>query len=127
MEEIVRFNAREYQDLTPFQRPIIKRMFQSGTGLKVEDLISPAAEMTRCLEQAKGPHSLSLSQIQVYRRQMEIVWPLTSPARRKMPAAGSVTPQNWEIALQALQQRRDCALALSKVLGDIEQALQVGS
>jgi len=40
MEEIVRANQKEYESLSMFQKPVVKRMFQQGTGLKVEEWIA---------------------------------------------------------------------------------------
>ncbi|MGE5652683.1 MAG: SDR family NAD(P)-dependent oxidoreductase [Bacillota bacterium] len=50
LEEILRDNIREYDELNLFQRPIVKRMFQQGTGMKVEDWLTRAQDMTRQLE-----------------------------------------------------------------------------
>ena len=49
MEEIVRANQKEYESLSMFQRPVVKRMFQQGTGLKVEEWIERAEAMTLAL------------------------------------------------------------------------------
>ena len=46
----MRANQKEYDELSMFQRPIVKRMFQQGTGLKVEDWIASAEQMTCQLE-----------------------------------------------------------------------------
>jgi hypothetical protein len=50
MEEIVRANQKEYESLSMFQKPVVKRMFQQGTGFKVEEWIARAEAMTRALE-----------------------------------------------------------------------------
>jgi hypothetical protein len=47
LEAIVRDNQKEYDALSMFQRPIVKRMFQQGTSLKVEEWIASAEQMTR--------------------------------------------------------------------------------
>ncbi|HYF91998.1 MAG TPA: SDR family oxidoreductase [Symbiobacteriaceae bacterium] len=49
LEGILRDHIREYNELTLFQRPIVKRMFQQGTGLKVEEWLERAHWMTRQL------------------------------------------------------------------------------
>lgn len=50
MEQIVRGNREEYESLSMFQRPVVKRMFQQGTGLKVDEWIERAEAMTRAGE-----------------------------------------------------------------------------
>ena len=49
LEDMLRTNLREYDELSMFQRPIVKRMFQQGTGLKVEEWLKSAQEMTQRL------------------------------------------------------------------------------
>lgn len=48
-EDVLRDNVREYAELSPFQRPVVKRMFQHGTGLRVEDWLAQAEAMTKRL------------------------------------------------------------------------------
>ncbi len=50
LEAILEENIREYSELNAFQRPIGRRMFQSATGLKVEDWLAQAREMSQQLQ-----------------------------------------------------------------------------
>ncbi|HWI66347.1 MAG TPA: SDR family oxidoreductase [Symbiobacteriaceae bacterium] len=50
LEGILRDHIREYSELTMFQRPVVRRMFQSGTGFKVEEWLANAETMTRQLQ-----------------------------------------------------------------------------
>ncbi len=55
LEDMLRTNIREYDELSMFQRPIVKRMFQQGTGLKVDEWLASAQDMTRRLERPSAP------------------------------------------------------------------------
>jgi hypothetical protein len=71
MEEIVRTNSKEYEDQNMFVRPVVKRMFQQGTGLKVEDWLAQAQDMTSRLARAagdagEGKASLDLVSVETY-------------------------------------------------------------
>ena len=50
MEAIVRTNQQEYEEQNMFVRPVVKRMFQQGTGLKVEAWVAQAMDMTHRLQ-----------------------------------------------------------------------------
>lgn len=54
LEAVLEANVREYSELTMFQRPIVRLMFQQATGLKVEEWLEQARSVSRRLERGGG-------------------------------------------------------------------------
>lgn len=98
VEEIVRTNIREYEEQNMLVRPVVKRMFQQGTGLKVEEWLAQAQAMTSRLERAvkdvrAGQMALDLASVESYldrlRRMVDYI-----TRQEGTRAAGSGTPCN---------------------------------
>lgn len=122
LEEIVRANIKEYDELSMFQRPIVKRMFQQGTGLKVEDWLASAQDMSRRLESATPIESSALS---VYLVQLKRMADFIN--KQESDARGWIRdPQQLRIALEALSERKATAQKLSRALSEMCGASQHG-
>jgi NAD(P)-dependent dehydrogenase (short-subunit alcohol dehydrogenase family) len=122
MEEIMRANIKEYDELSLFQRPIVKRMFQQGTGLKVEDWLTSAQEMTRRLESATPSEPSALTRyIDQLKRMVDFI------AKQETDARGWIKdPKQLQIALEALSERKATAQKLSHALSEMGGASQRG-
>lgn len=125
LEDILRANIREYGELSMFQRPIVKRMFQQGTGLKVEDWLASAEDMTRRLESlaTAGDNlqpAISSSKLSSYiaqtRRMVDFITKQESDARGFFR-----DPEKLRAALEALRQRKATAQSLADVLQKMNQ------
>jgi hypothetical protein len=102
LEAIVRANQKEYDELSMFQRPIIRRMFQQGTGLKVEDWIASAAQMTGQLESGVP---LDPNRMKSYVAQLKRLADFIT--KQESDARGWIKDQRQlQIALDALAQRK---------------------
>jgi NAD(P)-dependent dehydrogenase (short-subunit alcohol dehydrogenase family) len=123
MEDVLRDNVREYGELSVFQRPVIKRMFQQGTGLKVEDWLAGAEDMTRRLvavAQGDQDQSLSLdpSRLAAYVAQLRRMAGFLT--KQESDARGWIKdPAKLRLALEALQARKETTLALADVLTQV--------
>jgi len=111
LEGILQDNIREYSELTMFQRPLVKRMFQQGAGLKVEEWLAQAQAMTRQLEAGAGvsgqvgPYVASLQRLAQYIRKQE------SDARGYFKNQADLNR-----ALQALEERHSVVAQLAAAL-----------
>jgi hypothetical protein len=81
MEEIVRTNQEEYESLSMFQKPVIKRMFQQGRGLKVEEWIARAEAMTRAWENHAVTPQMQAEYIRLVQRMIAFITKQESDAR----------------------------------------------
>ena len=109
VEAIVRTNQKEYDDLSMFQRPIVKRMFQQGTGLKVEDWIASAEKMTQHLE-CGAP--LETNGVTAYVAQLKRMADFIT--KQESDARGWIKDQQQlQIALEALAERKATVTQLS--------------
>ena len=111
MEEIVRTNQKEYESLSMFQKPVIKRMFQQGTGLKVEEWIARAEAMTRALENHTATSQMQTEYIALVQRMIAFITKQESDARGWIRDA-----KQLENALAALAERKDTAQKLADAL-----------
>jgi len=112
LESILQDNIREYDELNLFQRPIVKRMFQAGTGLKVEDWLANAQRMSRALEQPAGATPAErTSYIAQLKRLAQFIQKQESDARGFFK-----NPDTLARALEALRQRRQVVLDLAQAL-----------
>lgn len=111
MEEVVRANQKEYESLSMFQKPVIKRMFQQGTGLKVEEWIARAEAMTRALETGTATALMRADYIELVQRMIAYITKQESDARGWIKDR-----KQLEIALAALAERKDTAQKLLDVL-----------
>jgi hypothetical protein len=105
MEEIVRGNQQECESLSMFQKPVIKRMFQQGTGLKVEEWIARAVEARTDTPQMRADY-LTLVQ-----RMIAFITKQESDARGWIK-----NPQQLQAALDALAERKSTTQALADAL-----------
>jgi NAD(P)-dependent dehydrogenase (short-subunit alcohol dehydrogenase family) len=111
LEAIVRDNQKEYDALSMFQRPIVKRMFQQGTSLKVEEWIASAEQMTRQLESSTP---LDANMLNAYLAQLKRMADFIT--RQESDARGWIKdPQQLQIALAALAKRKDTVTQLLTV------------
>lgn len=113
MEEIVRANQQEYESLSMFQKPVIKRMFQQGTGLKVEAWIARAEAMTRALENGTATAQMRAEYNQLIQQMIVFITKQESDARGWIKDR-----KQLEVALAALAQRKDTAQKLSDALSE---------
>lgn len=120
LEQILHANIQEYDTLTMFQRPFVKRMFQQGTGMKVEDWLANAELMTTLLQASLDDgHSLRdfvghdriLSYIQQLRRMSTFIRKQDSDARGWIRDR-----EQLQIALEALEVRRSTVDRLADAL-----------
>jgi NAD(P)-dependent dehydrogenase (short-subunit alcohol dehydrogenase family) len=111
MEEIVRANQKEYESLSMFQKPVVKRMFQQGTGLKVEDWIARAESMTHTLQNQTMSAQMRTEYIALVQRMIAFITKQESDARGWIK-----DPKQLDIALAALNERKDTAKQLADAL-----------
>ncbi len=111
MEEIVRANQKEYGSLPMFLRPVVKRMFQQGTGLKVEEWIARAETMTRALENHTSTSQMQAEYIALVQRMIAFTTKQEADARGWIKDA-----KQLENALAALAERKDTAQKLLDAL-----------
>jgi hypothetical protein len=116
MEEVVRGNQKEYESLSMFQKPVIKRMFQQGTGLKVEEWIARAEAMTRALETGTTTVQMRADYIQLLQRMIAYITKQESDARGWIK-----DPKQLDIALAALVERKATAQELANALKEVEK------
>ena len=108
MAEIVRANQKEYESLSMFQKPVVKRMFQQGTGLKVEEWIARAEGMTCALENHTATSQIQTEYIALVERMIAFITKQESDARGWIK-----DPKQLDIALA---ERKDTAQKLADVL-----------
>jgi NAD(P)-dependent dehydrogenase (short-subunit alcohol dehydrogenase family) len=133
MEAIVRANIQEYDEQNMFVRPVVKRMFQQGTGMKVEEWLAQAQSMTHRIQglqsalsdQANGSldqpsfDSVGLDAYLVaLRRMVAYITKQESDARGWMR-----DPAQLNAALEALHQRGETVRRLLEVLEDVQQRI----
>jgi NAD(P)-dependent dehydrogenase (short-subunit alcohol dehydrogenase family) len=111
MEEIVRANQKEYESLSMFQKPVVKRMFQQGTGLKVEEWIARAEAMTRALENHTSTSQMQTEYIALIQRMIAFITKQETDARGWIKDA-----KQLENALAALAERKYTAQKLADAL-----------
>jgi NAD(P)-dependent dehydrogenase (short-subunit alcohol dehydrogenase family) len=126
VEAIVRTNQKEYDEQNMFVRPVVKRMFQQGTGLKVEDWVAQAEDMTRSLQKTEtasttaGQSALDVAQLATYiislQRMLAYITKQEGDARGWMK-----DPAQLQAALQALDERKQTVRQLIAVLGEMRQ------
>jgi NAD(P)-dependent dehydrogenase (short-subunit alcohol dehydrogenase family) len=124
MEAIVRTNQKEYDEQNMFVRPVVKRMFQQGTGLSVESWIAQAEDMTRRLQKSEtttGEQSaLDVSHLGIYITSLEHM--LAYISKQEGDARGWMKDlARLQAALQALDLRKRTVQRLLAVLGEIRQ------
>lgn len=111
MEEMVRANQKEYESLSMFQKPVIKRMFQQGTGLKVEEWMVRAEAMTQALETGTVTDQMRTGYVQLVQRMIAYI------TKQEADARGWIKdPEQLKIALAALAERKDTAQRLVEAL-----------
>jgi NAD(P)-dependent dehydrogenase (short-subunit alcohol dehydrogenase family) len=112
LEAIICENIQEYDALSMFQRPIVKRMFQQGTGLTVEAWLASAQDMSRSLASATPvqPSTLSAYVDQLKRMAVFI-------AKQERDAPGWMRdPQQLRMALEVLAERKATVQNLGRAL-----------
>ena len=121
----MRDSLKEYDAQNMFVRPVVKRMFQQGTGLKVEEWLTQAAEMTLRLqrlivngqeEQPAIDRSALAAYLTSVRRMEEYITKQETDARGWMK-----DPAQLQLALDALLQRRETVRKLAQVLAQMQQ------
>jgi NAD(P)-dependent dehydrogenase (short-subunit alcohol dehydrogenase family) len=133
MEAILQANIREYDEQNMFVRPVVKRMFQQGTGMKVEEWLANAQDMTRRLQHVQGAlsdqtkgslekPSFERSALDAYlgslRRMAAYITKQESDARGWMR-----DPPQLNAALSALRQRGETVGQLIDALEDIQRRI----
>jgi hypothetical protein len=113
LEALLQANQREYDALSLFQRPIVKRMFQQGTGQKLEAWQENAQRMTRRLAGGQPLEPAALNgYLQQLRRLADFI------AKQADDARGWIKdPQQLQAALSALQDRQGAVQRLVAALG----------
>jgi NAD(P)-dependent dehydrogenase (short-subunit alcohol dehydrogenase family) len=118
LEEIICANMREYEGLSMFQRPIIKRMFQQGTGLKVEDWLASAQAMSQRLESAQPVEPpLMKTYLAQLQRMADFITKQEDDARGWFRDAEQLT-----MALGALAKRKAIVQRLTEALTELGNA-----
>jgi NAD(P)-dependent dehydrogenase (short-subunit alcohol dehydrogenase family) len=123
MAGVIRDNIKEYDSLTMFQRPVIKRMFQQGTGLKVEEWLASAEDMTARLERAARREqdmktSAPPARLAAYIEQLKKMAGFLT--KQESDARGWIKdPKKLETAIAALGTRRRVSTELAAVLADM--------
>lgn len=125
VEEIIHTNIKEYDEQNRFVRPVVKRMFQQGTGLKVEAWLALAQEMTSRLERAlndakAGQAALDPAWVESYlghlRRMVDYI------TKQEGDARGWIRdPAQLQAALAALRERKETVQSLVLALAQIQQ------
>jgi len=122
MEEIVSANIKEYDEQNRFVRPVVKRMFQQGTGLKVEAWLALAQGMTsrleRALESARaGQAALDPAWVESYLGYLHCMVDYIS--KQEGDARGWIKDQaQLQAALAALRERKETVRSLVSVLAE---------
>ena len=115
VEAIVHINQKEYDELSLFQRPIVKRMFQQGTGLKVEDWIASAEQMTQRLE---SDASLDSNMLKTYAAQLKRLSDFI--VKQESDARGWIKdPRQLQVALAALSDRKATVTKLTTIMAEL--------
>jgi hypothetical protein len=116
LEGIVAAIAREYAELTLFQRPIVKRMFQQGTGLSVEGWLTDAREMGQLLQaMTQGEATPAAERLRDYTARIRRL--AAYHQKQEADARGWFKdPEKLRIALEALRARRLTAEELATTL-----------
>lgn len=132
MEAIVRTNLQEYEEQNIFVRPVVKRMFQQGTGLRVEEWLAQAQGMTRWLQglsdsaptadsehHAESP-ALDMKALADYRASVQRMADYLT--KQEADARGWMRdPAQLNAALEALRQREETVRQLAEILAQIQQ------
>jgi hypothetical protein len=114
LEDVLRANQHEYDELSMFQRPIVKRMFQQGTGLKVEEWLASAQDMTRRLEHAAP---IDGARLEAYCAQLQRMRAFL--VKQEADARGFFKePERLRAALAALKERQRIVGQLMEALGE---------
>ncbi len=125
MEAIICTNLKEYEEQNMFVRPVVKRMFQRGTGLKVEDWLTQAEDMTRRLqslsedghaEQSALDAPTLAAYLAAVRRMGDYITKQEADARGWMKDLAQL-----QLALDALRQRKATVQKLADVLAQMQQ------
>jgi NAD(P)-dependent dehydrogenase (short-subunit alcohol dehydrogenase family) len=125
MEAIVRTNQKECGEQNMFVRPVVKRMFQQGTGLEVEEWVTQAEDMNRRLQKSgtattTGQSELDVAQLATYIISLERM--LAYITKQEGDARGWMKdPAQLQAALQALDERKQTVRRLIAVLGEMRQ------
>lgn len=117
MEQMLRDNIREYDELTLFQKPIMRRMFQSGTGMKVEEWLAHAESIRRQLESAAGAGTAPDAQkLGSYVSQLQRLAAFIT--KQESDARGFIrNPEKLRVALEELRERRRIVDELAEATG----------
>ena len=127
MEAIVRTNQQEYEEQNRFVRPVVKRMFQQGTGLKVDEWVAQAVDMTHRLQRSgaaeiEGNEShpaLDQARLAAYIASLERM--ANYITKQEGDARGWMKdPAQLQAALEALRQRKLTVQQLVSVLIQIQ-------
>jgi NAD(P)-dependent dehydrogenase (short-subunit alcohol dehydrogenase family) len=125
VEEIIHTNIKEYDEQNRFVRPVVKRMFQQGTGLKVEAWLALAQETTSRLERAAadaeaGQVVLDPSWVESYLGHLRQMVDYIS--KQEGDARGWIRdPAQLQAALAALRERKESVQSLVRVLDEMQQ------
>jgi NAD(P)-dependent dehydrogenase (short-subunit alcohol dehydrogenase family) len=116
LEGIIAAIAKEYAELTLFQRPIVKRMFQQGTGLSVEDWLTSASDMGRLLQAAaQGEAAPPVERLRDYATRLRRL--AAYHQKQEADARGWFKdPEKLRVALEALRARRRTSEELADTL-----------
>jgi hypothetical protein len=105
VEAILQTNIKEYNEQSLFVRPIVKRMFQQGTGMTAVEWLNQAQEMTTQLERLSGGNvALDSSRVATYIAQLQRLADYIK--KQEGDARGWIKdPEKLKEALEALQTR----------------------
>jgi hypothetical protein len=133
MEAVLQANIREYDEQNMFVRPVVKRMFQQGTGMKVEEWLAQAQDMTCHLQHVQnaltaqtngslGQPTFDRAALDAYlvslRRMATYITKQETDARGWMR-----DPAQLIAALDALHQRGETARRLIEALEEVQRRI----
>lgn len=121
LENILQANIREYSELSMFQRPIVRRMFQQHAGMSVEEWLANAEEMSTHLE-SRGKHP-SREALDTYAAQLERLAKFI--LKQETDARGFFKNQaDLDKALRALAERREVVTRLGMLISTVAGTLR---
>ncbi len=112
LERILDASAKEYDRLPLFVRPVARRMFQQGTGKKVNEWLVTAQEMSARLEAGKADPDEIREYVGLLKRLDGFMAKQESDARNWFKK-----PEDLQMALDSLAERREVIARLMEELG----------
>jgi hypothetical protein len=119
IEAILQENIKEYDEQGMFVRPIVKRMFQQGTGMTAVEWLKQAQGMTKQLErQTEANAGFDPSSLATYIAQLQRLADYIK--KQETDARGWIKdPEKLKVALAALHTREETVRKQVRVLTEM--------